>query len=291
MSIYPQPNDYHCPLCDLALVLNNKTFRCANNHSFDQAKEGYVNLLPVQHKHSKDPGDNKDMVNARRRFLEADYYLPLRQRLVDLYTELSNKPMVVDAGCGEGYYTHAHKTAANTVYGIDIAKNAVRIAAKKYKDCHFSVGSIAKLPFNDGVVDWLFSIYAPIKTQEFARLLNANGYLVTVTPAANHLWQLKELIYETPKPHNVEKQQLDSFELISEENLAYEMCFATHEQALDLLAMTPFAFKTSDSLFAQIKQQPQFKCQADFLIRIYKKLDVEIKGEIAVAADVAVDDD
>ncbi len=262
---------YCCPICDNELRLESRSFRCGNNHSFDQAKEGYVNLLPVQHKHSKDPGDNKDMVNARRTFLESGFYQPLRDHLVELYQKLGNHGPVLDAGCGEGYYTNAHKTADNQVFGVDIAKNAVRIAAKKYKDCHFSVGSIAKLPFSEQKFSWLYSIYAPIKAEEFSRILSDHGYLVTVTPGEDHLWQLKSLIYQTPKKHNIDKQELSGFTLVKEERLNYEMTFEKTEQSLSLLAMTPFAFKTSDALFTALEQTQPFHCVADFMIRVYQK--------------------
>ncbi|WP_068547631.1 23S rRNA (guanine(745)-N(1))-methyltransferase [Thalassotalea crassostreae] len=263
---------YLCPICQQPLNLADKVFRCDNNHSFDKAKEGYVNLLPVQFKHSKDPGDNKQMVNARRQFLESDFYLPLRNRLVELYHSFGAKPTVLDAGCGEGYYTNGHKTDNNQVYGVDIAKNAIKIAAKKYKNCAFSVGSIAQLPFSDGFFDWLYSIYAPIKAEEFSRLLNNDGYLVTVTPGKDHLWELKQQIYQTPKQHNIEKYDIDGFEMIEQEHLNYTMQF-NNEQSLSLLAMTPFAFKTSESLLDYLQKCEIFSCQADFLIRVYKKAD------------------
>jgi len=148
---------YLCPLCQQALSLVDKVFRCENNHSFDQAKEGYVNLLPVQYKHSKDPGDNKAMVNARRAFLTKGFYQPLVDRITAIqYQYGEQKDNVFDAGCGEGFYTHQHKTADNAVYGIDIAKNAVRIAAKKYKDCFFSVGTLSQLPFSAEFFNWVF---------------------------------------------------------------------------------------------------------------------------------------
>lgn len=264
-------SQYICPICHAFLTLQNKVFRCQNNHAFDQAKEGYVNLLPVQHKHSKDPGDNKDMVKARRLFLESGFYQPLRDTIIGLYKQHSLGSNILDAGCGEGYYTSAHKSIDNQVYGVDIAKNAVKIAAKKYTDCHFSVASIAQLPFRDHFFHWLYSIYAPIKTEEFNRLLADDGFLLTVTPGENHLWELKQMIYQTPKGHNVDKQNLDSFELISEQNLQYEMTFLSGTEALNLLAMTPFAFKSSQQLINTLAQSTNLKCQADFLIRLYKK--------------------
>ena len=94
---------YHCPICHTPLTLQDSSYRCEKSHSFDKAKEGYVNLLPVQFKQSKQPGDNKAMVNARREFLEQGYYLPLQERIVALFKEyLSDNTALLDAGCGEG---------------------------------------------------------------------------------------------------------------------------------------------------------------------------------------------
>jgi len=263
---------YLCPLCQQTLFIADKNFSCINKHSFDQAKEGYVNLLPVQHKHSKDPGDNKAMVNARRAFLAKGFYQPLIEKLLNLYKEYADKEQAVfDAGCGEGYYTHQHKLNSNTVYGIDIAKNAVRIAAKRYDNCFFSVGTLSQLPFKNNFFGWIFSIYAPILEQEFSRVLNNNGYLVTVTPAENHLFELKELIYREAKKHDISKTPIKSLNLIREHRLNYNMQFTQSDDLINLLAMTPFAFKTSEELLGNLKEKKHFSCQADFLIRLYKK--------------------
>jgi len=263
---------YLCPICQQALSLTGASYTCASHHSFDQAKEGYVNLLPVQYKHSKDPGDNKAMVNARRAFLNKGFYQPLIEKMVSLYQEFGDPNQAVfDAGCGEGYYTHQHKLATNTVYGIDIAKNAVRIAAKRYKECFFSVGTLSQLPFSDDFFSWVISIYAPILEAEFSRVLKTGGYLVTVTPAENHLYELKELIYRDAKKHDTSKTPVKSLTLCNEQRINYTMNFDNSDDLINLLAMTPFAFKTSDNLLAQLKAMDTFNCQADFLIRLYKK--------------------
>jgi len=263
---------YICPICKKSLVLNNKSYRCENNHSFDQAKEGYVNLLPVQHKHSKDPGDNKTMVNARREFLDKGFYQPLADELQNLYQQYGDpKHPVFDAGCGEGFYTQQYVTPLNKVYGIDIAKNAVKYAAKKYKDCQFSVGTLSQLPFNEGYFSWVNSIYAPILEQEFTRVLADNGYLVTVTPAKDHLIELKQLIYREAKQHDISKSPIEHLTLIEQKEVNYAMEFTKGEDIVNLLAMTPFAFKTTESLLNDLKAKEHFTCQADFLIRLYKK--------------------
>jgi len=262
---------YTCPICQKALSFNGQSYRCGDNHSFDQAKEGYVNLLPVQHKHSKDPGDNKAMVNARRAFLENGFYQPLADELQKLYQQYAdlNQP-VFDAGCGEGFYTQHYVNETNKVYGIDIAKNAVRIAAKKYKDCQFSVGTLSQLPFDDNYFAWVNSIYAPILEKEFTRVLTSNGYLVTVTPAKNHLFELKSLIYRDVKQHDTSKLPIENLILIEERKINYMMNLNKGTDIINLLSMTPFSFKATEELLDDLKSRKSFTCQADFLIRLYQ---------------------
>ncbi|MBA6391360.1 23S rRNA (guanine(745)-N(1))-methyltransferase [Colwellia sp. BRX10-3] len=269
-------NHYACPLCNLPLLKHEKVFRCVNNHSFDRAKENYLNLLPVQFKHSKNPGDNKAMVNARRAFLEQGYYQPLVDRLVALYqekavTDASKPSILLDAGCGEGFYTHQHKNAENTVYGVDIAKEAIKKAGKKYQQCHFSVATLSKLPFADSLFSWIVSVYAPILEQEFTRVLNEGGFLLTVTPAKQHLMQLKQHIYDDAKEHDEEKTPVECLTLVHQENISYQMHLKTGQDTLNLLSMTPFAFKASDEVKKTLLNHDDFICQADFLIRLYQK--------------------
>lgn len=262
---------YLCPICQQNLTLADKTYRCVNNHAFDEAKEGYVNLLPVQHKHSKDPGDNKAMVNARRAFLDKGFYQPLLNSIIALQHKYGGgSNTILDAGCGEGFYTHQHKTPNNNVYGVDIAKTAVKLAAKRYKDCSFSVGTLSSLPFESGFFNWIFSIYAPILPEEFKRVLAENGYLLTVTPAENHLFELKQLIYRQVNTHDTTKIPVENLVLVEETTLSYVMEFSQGDDIINLLSMTPFAFKTTPELIEKLKNTQAFTCQADFLIRVYK---------------------
>ncbi|MFD2166899.1 23S rRNA (guanine(745)-N(1))-methyltransferase [Thalassotalea euphylliae] len=263
---------YICPICQDNLVQETHRFVCNQNHSFDIAKENYVNLLPVQFKRSKNPGDNKAMVNARREFLEKGFYKPLVDRLLTLYTTYGdNSTTMLDAGCGEGYYTHQHKTNTNTVYGVDIAKEAIKKAGKKYKECHFSVGTLSKLPFSEGMFDWIVSIYAPILEQEFTRVLKPGGYLITVTPAKQHLSELKQAIYRDALEHDEEREPIENLRAVHEEKLSYEMLLADGQDVLNLLSMTPFAFKASEETKQQLKLSTVFPCRADFLIKLYQR--------------------
>ncbi len=263
---------YLCPLCQQALLLKAGSYRCTDNHSFDQAKQGYVNLLPVQFKHSKEPGDNKAMVKARRAFLDKGYYQPLANNMLAFYKKYADKNAdIFDAGCGEGFYTHQHKTKLNSVYGVDIAKETIKIAARRYQDCFFSVATLSDLPFSDEKFGWILSVYAPILEDEFTRILDHNGYLLTVTPADNHLIELKSLIYRKANKHDTSKQVIEKLALIEEQRLSYHMHFTNSTDIINLLAMTPFAFKASAELVTNLEQLTFFDCQADFVLRLYQK--------------------
>jgi 23S rRNA (guanine745-N1)-methyltransferase len=265
-----------------------KTYHCDNNHCFDLAKEGYVNLLPVQHKHSKSPGDNKEMVDARRAFLDKGYYQPLIDEITKLYQEFGNdKATILDAGCGEGFYTHQHKNQTNNVYGVDIAKDAIKIAAKRYKACSFSVGTLSNLPFEDKFFSWIFSVYAPILEEEFSRVLNNKGYLLTVTPAENHLFELKSLIYREAKEHNTAKTPVTKMTLIKEQRLHYQMDFNNGEDVTNFrnIISEEFMFTNLDIQDKEIKYNRDFVSPGE--IRIGNDINT-IKSKIYAQGNVII---
>mgnify|MGYP000675187740 CR=1 FL=1 len=270
--------NYQCPLCHQPLELTEKIVKCENNHQFDLAKEGYVNLMPAHHKRSKDPGDNKEMMQARRRFLEGNYYNPMRQAVALLcakYTQ-GTEHRLLDIGCGEGYYTdQVQKTIqeqADTaeIYGLDISKVAIRYAAKRYTQCHFSVASSHRLPFANESLDAVVRIYAPCKAQELQRVVKENGVVLTVTPASRHLYQLRERIYQDVRLHSEEPEDLEGYELEHQQHLHYVMDLQDGA-AFDLLQMTPFAWKATDALREELKSATLFQCEADFTLRVYRK--------------------
>jgi 23S rRNA m(1)G-745 methyltransferase (EC 2.1.1.51) len=164
------------------------------------AKEGYVNLLPVQHKRSRDPGDSAEMMQARRAFLDAGHYQPLRDAICAKLDEI--KPaQLLDIGCGEGYYTHAFAKIAGHTWGLDVAKNAIRAGAKRYANVDFCVASSQRLPFEDNCMDVVVRIYAPCNPEELARVVKPGGWVITVTPGPRHLVELKGLIYDEVQLH------------------------------------------------------------------------------------------
>lgn len=220
---------YICPICASPLTLTERTFCCENRHSFDLAKEGYVNLMPANHKHSKNPGDSKEMMQARREFLATGHYAKLSETLAKVAMDSvsgSDNITLLDMGCGEGYYTDGIRKAlpeTAQVYGLDISKVAVRYASKRYPECDFSVASSYRLPLSDNSLDVIVKVYAPSSEEELLRCLKPGGVLISVTPGERHLYQLRERIYQTVRPHQDETEKFNTLALVDQTPLHYEM--------------------------------------------------------------------
>ncbi len=268
---------YQCPLCSQSLALKAHSWVCDNHHQFDCAKEGYVNLLPVQFKRSKEPGDSAEMISARRDFLDAGFYQPMRDKVAQLVAEYLPKdnPQVLDIGCGEGYYTYQIyqqlKSKNPQVYGLDVAKVAIKYAAKRYAPIQFCVASSQRLPFCDASLNAVVRIYAPCNASELTRVIAQGGYIITVTPAPRHLYQLKALIYSTVHLHPLKEELFAGFKQIAQHQVAYNMKL-TGKQAVDLLQMTPFAWRASEEVKEKLAKTEQFVCETDFLIRVYQRI-------------------
>lgn len=261
-----------CPVCRQPLNLTERTWRCEQGHSYDVAKQGYVNLHVVQHKHSKNPGDTPESVDARRAFLQGGYYQPLQQAVVALLKQLDVKA-ILDIGCGEGYYTSAMQQVVEQCVGVDIAKNAVQRAAKLSTEVTWVVGTGATLPVLDQSMDACTSLFSPIPQAEIARVLKDDGYLIVVTPASEHLYAMREALFEQVNPHTPEKfveQLQDLFELKQEQII--DAPFVLDQQALkNLIAMTPYAYKASPERRLQLEQQSQLEVTASFQIYVFQK--------------------
>ena len=262
---------YLCPLCQQPLYLNTKQYQCANRHSFDIAREGYVNLLPVQHKNSKDPGDNKEMMQARRDFLHAGWYAPLAQALTDSVTKLAPDSLL-DLGCGEGYYTAQLKRALPDaqVFGVDISKAAIKFAAKANSNIQFSVASAFQLPFADHSFAAITRIYAPSKPEELLRLLKPQGHLITVSPGPQHLVEIKQAVYENVQLHSDAVADIPALTHLTRQRLQFTLRFEKADDVSALIQMVPLAWKFSAG------QKQQFAAtlpdiSVDFLLDLYQK--------------------
>lgn len=282
---------YRCPLCQNPLHLDGRSFRCAHNHCFDLAKEGYVNLLLVQDKKSRQPGDNKAMVRARRDFLNQGYYEllsnTLNQRVSDYLklAESTGGQRILDLGCGEGYYTNrlqqflcgGQADCALKLWGLDISKEAIRLAAKANPHIRYSVASSYKLPFDDASMDLLLRIYAPSDDAECRRVLKDGGHLITITPGPEHLMGLKNIIYEEPQQHELETLPA-GFSLQHREMLRDEMVLARGEAIHSLLLMTPYYYNLDPDTQAGIEALEQLQTPIEFCLSVYQKQSGELVG-------------
>lgn len=269
---------FSCPLCHARLTRSDKRFACPQGHQFDRAKEGYVNLLPVQHKRSRDPGDSAEMMQARRAFLDAGHYQPLRDTVAQMLAENlpDNASALLDIGCGEGYYTATFAGVAGEkgaeTFGLDVSKAAIRAAAKRYSAVTFCVASSHRLPFDDDSMDAVVRIYAPCKAEELARVVKPGGWVITVTPGPRHLMELKGLIYDEVRLHAPHSEKLAGFTLRQEQSVGYDMSLKGNE-AVALLQMTPFAWRAKPEVWETLEQQAEFRCQTDFSIHGWQRED------------------
>ena len=240
--------------------------RCMLGHNFDKSKEGYVNLL-IKNGSGKRHGDDKLMVASRKAFLDKGFYADLRDNISEI---LGTGKTVLDSGCGEGYYT-AHFAENNTVVGIDISKDALKFASKRCKNASFAVASISHIPLSDSSVDAVLNIFAPDSPEEFSRVLKSNGRLITVQPLENHLFELKQMIYDVPyknPPLNLKKE---GFALKSTKEVKYQISLQSNDDILSLFKMTPYYYKTSEADQQKLNSIDRLTVSLEFLITEYIK--------------------
>lgn len=273
-------NLFICPLCAEPLsqepACSNHPLRCVNNHCFDIAKEGYVNLLPVQKKKSKEPGDSPEMIQARRAFLNAGFYTVLAQGVLELLAEQLEPDMsILDLGCGEGYYTrYLHQKLSEQggfeLYGIDISKTAIRYAAKQYPAASYAVANAFELPFADGSIDKVLQIYAYGNPQEISRVLKPEGEYIIVSPNENHLLELKQRIYDKVNTHELPEPP-EGFEAVSTQRISDTITPDTSARA-NLLKMTPFYWAAVKEKQEKIEQAEPFSISLDFTIQVLRPI-------------------
>ncbi len=263
---------FRCPLCKELLTKGEKSYTCPKNHCFDIAKEGYTYLLPVNQRNSLNPGDDKSMALARRTFLESGHYAPLRDALCGLLS--AQQPgTVLDAGCGEGYYTAGMVSALPDakIAGIDISKFSLRSAAKREKTVEFAVASSYHLPLADGSVDAIVNCFSPLALDEFSRVLRPGGYLYYVVPGANHLWALKQTLYEAPYANEEKESPYAGFVYKTIEEVDFTMDLQTPEVIQALFDMTPYCWKTPKEGVERLRKLDKLSVEASFRIHVFQK--------------------
>jgi 23S rRNA (guanine745-N1)-methyltransferase len=275
-----------CPVCQHTLQRYDKEFRCDNNHSFDISGEGYVNLLLPQRRRSKDPGYSADMIRGRERFFSHGYY----QRLADEIAQLAvsylpgqgQRGVVLDAGCGEGYYLRRIHARLNYVEnddlircGLDISKHAIRRAARHDPQGLYAVAPIHQMPVLPGGVDVLLSHFSPVSPEDFDRVVRPGGTVLISAPGEDHLFGLKKFLYTDPVKHEAPLQPLpwQGFELIAEQRIRYEMQVSGEGHVADLLLMTPYFWSVGPDVQAYLASLDGLTTDVDVVIHVYRRLD------------------
>lgn len=268
-----------CPICGKSLKKEDRLYQCPDGHSYDIASEGYVHLLPANKKHSKLPGDDKNMVRARNRFLSAGYYEPLRNALQSLFLELSDKsPSILDSGCGEGYYTEgiSHALAQHGILpqiaGIDISKEAVRLAAKRLKEAEFAVSSAYHLPLADESADLILNCFSPLCESEFCRVLKPSSCFIYVVPAPRHLWELKCAVYDSPYENERSCPEYSGFKLLKTVTVKNRILLPNKNAISDLFTMTPYLWKTPAEGKSRLGALDSLETETSFDIYAYQKI-------------------
>ena len=260
-----------CPVCGKFLKWEEKRVYCESGHSFDMAKEGYYYLITKQGYSVS--GDSAESVRARREFLNSGYYEVLAKKLVEIVENYGkNGDILTDACCGEGYYSgyiSKNSSVKVNVFGFDLSKAAVRLAAKAYSENVFFTANISAIPQASSSSDIMLHSFAPVHNSEFSRVLKKNGILIDVIPSKRHLWQLKEVLYAEPYENDEESSVGDPFTLIESVN-ALDSVTLDKNGIKNVLFMTPYAYKTSEEAEKRLLALDELETEIGFTVNVYK---------------------
>lgn len=267
-----------CPICSSSFSLTNASLKCEQNHSFDLSSSGYVNLLKPGKKNNARAGDSREMIKARRDFFQSNAYSPIRDKICSLVEELS-PTIVVDAGCGEGYYTEAIAKCHTPldVIGVDMSKFGCEYGAKSAKrngidNVIYCVGSIFELPVPSSYVDVIVNLFAPVASEEFYRTLKPGGCFIVASAGIDHLDGLKSLLYTEAYKNEEKFLDFEGFRLIKRENLKYSITIKGSETIYNLFTMTPYYHRTSLSDKEKLRGVDEITTNVEVNFLVYKKI-------------------
>lgn len=262
-----------CPVCAKKLSLSDKSLKCENGHCFDIAKEGYVNLLSGSHKSAELIGDNKSMAKSRQDFLSKGYFDLLANYIAKQVKHLSREcPAVLDICCGEGYYSKKvleEKRCA--LYGFDISRSMIRLAAKRKLDASFFVANLSHIPLKSESIDFAFHLFAPFHESEFSRILKKDGVLLTAVPGENHLFELKESVYAKPYKNDEKLPETESLKLMSTQKLSGKIQLNNNGDIMSLFKMTPYYYRTSQKDKSKLDTLNELETTVEFVVGAYKR--------------------
>ena len=273
-----------CPVCGASVSEseNKKSLICAGGakgnreirrHCFDFSSAGYINLAPPSQSLS---GDSKQAVASRTRFLDGGYYAPIRNAVCEAVKAYSGGGLVIDAGCGEGYYTTAVAQSADAVIGFDLSKSGIEAAAKRARredlgNALFSVAGIYTMPVADRCADAVISLFAPLAEQEFLRVLGDGGILVAVGAGKDHLLGLKRAVYDEVYRNEERADLPQTLVPIDKRELRFEIEVEDNQTIKDLFSMTPYYYRTGERDMAKLDRLSKLRTEVHVFVDVYRK--------------------
>ena len=295
LELHPRlVNTLTCPVCGSAMAVteDGRSLTCTaavssrnpggRAHLFDGAAGGYLPLAP---RHSGG-GDSKEAVRARTAFLRYGYYAPASEALTDLVREFTPEGgVVLDAGCGEGYYSNRIAETNRLTLGVDLSKFAVDAAAKAARAWRLSTGepsrtlyavsSVFELPVADEACDTVTNVFAPCAPDEYGRVLKSGGHLVVVGAGERHLLGLKKLIYDDPylnDPRRDLPAEDGGFILATTRNVTFTVTVEDPTHIAALFSMTPYYWRTSRDGQDRLRSATCLETEVSFDFHVYRKL-------------------
>lgn len=265
---------FSCPVCGLPLHREEKSLKCENNHCFDLARQGYVNLLRSNQSSSKRHGDDNLMVLARQEFLDSGAYACLSDAVNDLLApRLKKDARVLDVGCGEGYYTARLRAVLGEdarLCGIDISRQALIAAHRRDPALELAVASSAQLPVGPGSMDAVLNIFAPLSAEETHRVLKPGGLLLRAVPLRSHLMGLKRAVYDTPYENPDPEPEFPPFRLVERVHVQEQLTLTEPRQIRNLFSMTPYYYKTSRADQQKLEALEHLETELAFGLFLYE---------------------
>ena len=264
-----------CPVCSGFLKRAENRYECKKGHSYDIARQGYVNLLlPTK---NTVHGDNREMIEARERFLSGGFYSPLAEEICKKACEnFCEGGLLLDCGCGEGYYTDKLYTSLTenfssvSVCGFDISRDAIKYASRRNKKIDLLVAGVYHMPMTDECADMLVSVFSPFAREEFLRVLKKGGVLISAIPDKKHLWSLKSALYETPYENEVAEYEIEGFEFVGKSDVKNKITLSQKELS-DLFMMTPYYDRTRPEDKKKILEKEKMTVETEFQVLVYRK--------------------
>lgn len=268
---------FRCPLCKNTMkIVGQKSFVCLKNHTFDFSKNGYVNLVS----NASRSHYNKALFESRQQIIsDSHLYQPLHDVLARIIGENMNSSnqhyKVLDAGCGEG--SHLHKIMEKQTFigvGLDISKEGIQMAARRYGHPLWIVGDLANLPIEDGRFHTILNILSPSNYKEFKRILVPCGLLIKVVPRSNYLHELRAVLFESTEKESYKNDATvtlftQHFQLLDIQRLSYTTKL-TADEMRNLIQMTPLAWSAKESRINTFLNQESTEITIDFDVLIGK---------------------